>query len=159
MMIIKNIIKATIATTAVISSAFAMVLPGNALSPVTYKAASNYKLVPMGPTSCVVMSYTINQSKQTATAKYVFDGGTEVPNGEKRVSVVCELIIPTKNGETVIKNKTNGNGEYSRLEKMTKTVALTDAEKAAGYKIQIVDISINCTSGTYKPFWAVSYTY
>ena len=88
----------------------------------------------MGPTSCVVMSYTINQSKQTATAKYVFDGGTEVPNGEKRVSVVCELIIPTKNGETVIKNKTNGNGEYSRLEKMTKTVALTDAEKAAGYK-------------------------
>lgn len=33
MMIIKNIIKATIATTAVISSAFAMVLPGNALSP------------------------------------------------------------------------------------------------------------------------------
>ena len=35
MMIIKNIIKATIA----ISSAFAMVLPGNALSPVTYKAA------------------------------------------------------------------------------------------------------------------------
>lgn len=47
MMIIKNIIKATIATTAVISSAFAMVLPGNALSPVTYKAASNYKLVPM----------------------------------------------------------------------------------------------------------------
>jgi len=32
MMIIKNIIKAT---TAVISSAFAMVLPGNALSPVT----------------------------------------------------------------------------------------------------------------------------
>lgn len=40
MMIIKNIIKATIAaTTAVISSAFAMVLPGNALSPVTYKAA------------------------------------------------------------------------------------------------------------------------
>lgn len=48
MMIIKNIIKATIATTAVISSAFAMVLPGNALSPVTYKAASNYKLVPMG---------------------------------------------------------------------------------------------------------------
>ena len=42
MMIIKNIIKATIATTAVISSAFAMVLPGNALSPVTYKAASNY---------------------------------------------------------------------------------------------------------------------
>ncbi len=36
MMIIKNIIKATIATTAVISSAFAMVLPGNALSPVTY---------------------------------------------------------------------------------------------------------------------------
>ena len=58
MMIIKNIIKATIATTAVISSAFAMVLPGNALSPVTYKAASNYKLVPMGPTSCVVMSYT-----------------------------------------------------------------------------------------------------
>lgn len=46
MMIIKNIIKATIATTAVISSAFAMVLPGNALSPVTYKAASNYKLVP-----------------------------------------------------------------------------------------------------------------
>ena len=122
MMIIKNIIKATIATTAVISSAFAMVLPGNALSPVTYKAASNYKLVPMGPTSCVVMSYTINQ-------------------------------------ETVIKNKTNGNGEYSRLEKMTKTVALTDAEKAAGYKIQFVDISINCTSGTYKPFWAVSYTY
>ena len=117
-----------------------MVLPGNALSPVTYKAASNYKLVPMGPTSCVVMSYTINQSKQTATAKYVFDGGTEVPNGEKRVSVVCELIIPTKNGETVIKNKTNGNGEYSRLEKMTKTVALTDAEKAAGYKIQFVDI-------------------
>ena len=39
MMIIKNIIKATIATTAVISSSFAMVLPGNALSPVTYKAA------------------------------------------------------------------------------------------------------------------------
>lgn len=38
MMIIKNIIKATIATT-VILSAFAMVLPGNALSPVTYKAA------------------------------------------------------------------------------------------------------------------------
>lgn len=67
MMIIKNIIKATIATTAVISSAFAMVLPGNALSPVTYKAA--------------------------------------------------------------------------------------------GYKIQFVDISINCISGTYKPFWAVSYTY
>ena len=96
----------------------------------------------MGPTSCVVMSYTINQSKQTATAKYVFDGGTEVPNGEKRVSVVYELIIPTKNGETVIKNKSNGNGEYSRLEKMTKTVALTDAEKAAGYKIQFVDISI-----------------
>ena len=104
----------------------------------------------MGPTSCVVMSYTINQSKQTATAKYVFDGGTEVPNGEKSVSVVCELIIPTKNGETVIKNKSNGNGEYSRLDKMTKT--------AAGYKIQFVDISINCTSGTYKPFWAVSYT-
>lgn len=48
MMIIKNIIKATIATTTVILSAFAMVLPGNALSPVTYKAASNYKLVPMG---------------------------------------------------------------------------------------------------------------
>ena len=153
MMIIKNIIKATIATTAVISSAFAMVLPGNALSPVTYKAASNYKLVPMGPTSCVVMSYTINRSQQTATAKY------EVPNGEKSVSVVCELIIPTKNGETVIKNKSNGNGEYSRLDKMTKTVALTAAEKAAGYKIQFVDISINCTSGTYKPFWAVSYTY
>lgn len=40
MMIIKNIIKATIATTAVISSAFAMVLPGNALSPVTYKQSS-----------------------------------------------------------------------------------------------------------------------
>ena len=38
-------------------------------------------------------------------------------------------------------------------------VALTDAEKAAGYKIQFVDISINYTSGTYKPFWAVSYTY
>ena len=52
MMIIKNIIKATIATTAVISSAFAMVFAENALSPVTYKAASNYKLVPMGPTSC-----------------------------------------------------------------------------------------------------------
>ena len=83
MMIIKNIIKATIATTAVISSAFDMVLPGNALSPVTYKAASNYKLVPMGPTSCVVMSYTINRSQQTATAKYEFNGGTEVPNGEK----------------------------------------------------------------------------
>ena len=113
----------------------------------------------MGPTSCVVMSYTINRSQQTATAKYEFNGGTEVPNGEKSVSVVCELIIPTKNGETVIKNKTNGNGEYSRLDKMTKTVALTDAEKAAGYKIQFVDISINCTSGTYKPFWAVSYTY
>ena len=152
MMIIKNIIKATIATTAVISSAFAMVLPGNALSPVTYKASSNYKLVPMGPTSCVVMSYTINRSQQTATAKYEFNGGTEVPNGEKSVSVVCELIIPTK-------NKSNGNGEYSRLDKMTKTVALTAAEKAAGYKIQFVDISINCTSGTYKPFWAVSYTY
>lgn len=73
-----------------------MVLPGNVLSPVTYKAASNYKLVPMGPTSCVVMSYTINRSQQTATAKYVFDGGTEVPNGEKRVSVVCELIILQK---------------------------------------------------------------
>ena len=112
----------------------------------------------MGPTSCVVMSYTINQSKQTATAKYVFDGGTEVPNGVKRVSVVCELIIPTKNGETVIKNKTNGNGEYSRLGPEIWDT-LTDAEKAAGYKIQFVDISINCTSGTYKPFWAVSYTY
>ena len=48
---------------------------------------------------------------------------------------------------------------YAYLDKMTKTVALTDAEKAAGYKIQFVDISINCTSGTYKPFWAVSYTY
>lgn len=83
MMIIKNIIKATIATTAVISSAFAMVLPGNALSPVTYKAASNYKLVPMGPTSCVVMSYTINQSKQTATAKYVFDGGRRFQTAKK----------------------------------------------------------------------------
>ncbi|WP_417111208.1 hypothetical protein [Hominenteromicrobium sp.] len=134
MMIIKNIIKATIATTAVISSAFAMVLPGNALSPVTYKAASNYKLVPMGPTSCVVMSYTINRSQQTATAKYEFNGGTEVPNGEKSVSVVCELIIPTKNGETVIKNKSNGNGEYSRLDKMTKKLALTAAEKSEGYK-------------------------
>lgn len=137
MMIIKNIIKATIATTAVISSAFAMVLPGNALSPVTYKAASNYKLVPMGPTSCVVMSYTINRSQQTATAKYEFNGGTEVPNGEKSVSVVCELIIPTKNGETVIKNKSNGNGEYSRLDKMTKTVALTAAEKQQDIKYSL----------------------
>ena len=74
MMIIKNIIKATIATTAVISSAFAMVLPGNALSPVTYKAASNYKLVPMGPTSCVVMSYTINSTvgRWFPTAKKAF---------------------------------------------------------------------------------------
>ena len=76
MMIIKNIIKATIATTAVISSAFAMVLPGNALSPVTYKAASNYKLVPMGPTSCVVMSYTINMystvGRRFQTAKKEF---------------------------------------------------------------------------------------
>lgn len=82
-MIIKNIIKATIATTTVILSAFAMVLPGNALSPVTYKAASNYKLVPMGPTSCVVMSYTINRSQQTATANMNSTVGRRFPTAKK----------------------------------------------------------------------------
>ena len=72
MMIIKNIIKATIATTAVISSAFAMVLPGNALSPVTYKAASNYKLLsddnrhfPKQLYS-IIMQYTIAEKKKQA---------------------------------------------------------------------------------------------
>lgn len=89
MMIIKNIIKATIATTAVISSAFAMVLPGNALSPVTYKAASNYKLVPMRPTSCVVMSYTINQSKQTATANMYSTVGRRFQRRKKSFSGLC----------------------------------------------------------------------
>lgn len=158
MLKIKKIIRTLVVFTAAIASISLLSVSGYATSRVIYKPASGYKRLAFTPTYGVIMSYSVNTTKQSATCSYKFDDGAGIPSGNKQAYIRCEYILPNDTNTTTIYTKTSGgNSASSLLPSKSATVALTENQISAGYKIQFLDFRINCTSDTYNPFWFPSY--
>ncbi len=153
---LKKILVSLTVITAVISSISSMAISSSATQAI-YKSDSGYKYTAMGATHGVTMSYTIDQNNQKATAKYQFDTGSIVPNGTKKITIYGEYILPKRDGATSVKTLKNSANKNSTTSTLSTSISVPDTAKSQGYKLQYVDIAIDCTSDSYTAFWIPSY--